>query len=125
MLNKSLCVGVLAVGLLLGFASISLADEMGGMNMGGQATGTQQQTPSQQNGTLPGTDNSSSHNMANGTEQNHNNSESTAMPGMESDHEGTSEGVNWFVVGGFLTVNLLVIGTAGALKFTKSIPPQL
>lgn len=44
------------------------------------------------------------------------------MPGMESNghgENGESEGVNWTVVGSFLAINLLVIGTAGVLKFTK------
>ncbi|AHF08399.1 hypothetical protein [Desulfitobacterium metallireducens] len=49
------------------------------------------------------------------------------MPGMESNspsgegHSGTegATGVNWPVVGGFSAINLLVIGTAGVLKFIK------
>lgn len=48
------------------------------------------------------------------------------MPGMTSDSNQTqsagNEGVNWYVVGGFLIINALTVGTAGVLKFTRKVP---
>jgi hypothetical protein len=145
-ISKSVLAGVVTLLLVLGLASIGLADEMGGMNMGGMDMGgsPSSQAPADHN-TSKETD---SHTESNKTDANSQPSaqsndmanmpgmgeqhEATPgmdpnMPGMESDGhgEGASAGVNWFVVGGFLTINLLVIGTAGVLKFTKSIPVQL
>lgn len=141
-LKKGFMVGVLSLSLVMGLASISLAIEgmgdhsaaassanmpdmeniasasavpsapheatpgmdtnMPGMDMGASASAT----PSTPHEATPGMD----PNMA-GMES----SQSTDGHG----ENGESEGVNWTVVGSFLAVNLLVIGTAGVLKFTK------
>lgn len=134
-LKKGIIISLMAVSLLFSYTSVSLADEkggsMGGMNMGGSST--TQTAPIEKNGqdsqsmsTQPQSSNSKAM------------SEHEAMPGMDPNMEGmqessgghgesggTSEGVNWIVVGGFLAINALIIIIAGILKFTKKVLPQL
>lgn len=103
-LKKGIMVSGLSLSLVMGLASISLAME--GMDMG-ESKSTPSSASNAQHEATPGMD--------------------SDMPGMESNTPSSdghgeneaSEGVNWTVVGGFLAINLLVIGTAGILKFTE------
>ncbi|HVJ47697.1 hypothetical protein [Desulfitobacterium sp.] len=109
-LKKGVMVSLLSLSLVMSLTSITLAagsidgmdPNMQGMDMGASAS----TAPNTQHEATPGMD--------------------PNMPGMESNpstdghgENGGSEGVNWTVVGSFLAVNLLVIGTAGVLKFTR------
>lgn len=109
--KKGIFISLMSVSLLFSFNSVSLADEMGGMNMGGSSM--QQTAPVESHAT----------------------SEHEAMPGMDPNMEGmqgsghgesseSSVGVNWIVVGGFLVINTLIIISAGVLK-SKKAQPQL
>lgn len=108
-LKRRILVSVLSISLVLSWGGIVLATgSMDDMDMGAPAAAA----PSAQHEATPEMD--------------------TDMPGMDKNEPtGTSsandghgeneasEGVNWSVVGGFLVINLLVIGSAGVLKFTQ------
>lgn len=121
--RKSIYIGVLSLGMLLGLATVSMADEMNGMNMGGNSMQSDQHSAtSGMDPNMPGMNMNSNpapndqHKATSGMDPN--------MPGMngsEKQSDGhneseTSEGVNWPVVGGFSAINLLVIVAAGILK---------
>lgn len=156
--KKSIAIGVLSLSMLLGLATVSLAEEMSGMNMGGstQNQSSSQSMQSTQHEATPGMDpNMPGMNMNSSTTptptpndqhmatpgmdpnmpgMNMNSSTTPApsdphkatpgmdpnMPGMSSNNEHSEsapEGVNWPVISGFSILNLLVIATAGVLKF--------
>ncbi|MDI6880870.1 MAG: hypothetical protein QMC95_17455 [Desulfitobacteriaceae bacterium] len=103
--RKGLLMVLLALSLLLGFSGIATAAGMSGMDMGNSST-----VPSAPN---------TQHKATAGMDPN--------MPGMQSGEEKAnheSSGVDWPVVDGFAMINLLVIGTAGVLKFKKKIQSQ-
>lgn len=134
-LKKGIIISLMAVSLLFSFTSVSLADEkggsMGGMNMGGSST-TQ---------TAPAVKNSQdSKSMSTQPQSSNSNatSQHEVVPGMDSNMEGmqessgghgessgTSEGVNWIIVGGFLAINTLILIIAGVLKSSRKVQPQL
>lgn len=119
--RKFIITSALTLTLFFGLATVTFADEMSGMNMGGNSTmqnGTQEATPGM-NPNMPGM------NMPNSTLAPNDQHQATPgmdpnMPGMgnaDQHSQGASEGVSWPLVGGFSLVNLLIITTAGLLKF--------
>lgn len=107
--KKGLIASVLSLGLVMSFVNISIAEEsMNGMNMGTPSAASQ----SVQHEATPGMEPDMPGMVGmEGT--------STSEDGHGHGHSEESEGVNWAIVGGFLAVNLLIIGTAGVLKFTQ------
>ena len=137
-MKKQIAIGLISLSLSLGSAGLSLADEMNGMNMlpdsqthgttpHAAASGMDPNMPGMGSG-IPGMDHNAP-DIDTNVEQSH--GEQThgvkAAAGQARGHAakgGGSEGVNWTVVRGFLAANLLIIGTAGILKYTRKSQSQ-
>lgn len=144
--KKGIFISLMSLSLLFGSSSVSLADEtsvsMSGMDMGGKATThTEPVAVDPHDSSSP-----DGHEAAPDMDPNMEGMMESSKPSMSEDEtnsnehgevsEGhgeatgghgesgeTSEDVSWTVVGGFSAINLLVIITAGLLKFLKK--PQL
>lgn len=106
---------ILTFSLFLGLRGIATAAEMSGMDMGGMDKSATQTQLFGESGSLS----TEQHKATAGMDSN--------MQGMQSSEEQSNvngSGVDWPVVDGFAIINLLVIGSAGVLKFKKKILPQ-
>lgn len=124
--KKFIFTSALTLTLFFGLATVTFADEMNGMNMVGNSTvqnGTHEATPGM-DPNMPGM------NMPNSTLAPNDQHQATPgmdpnMPGMgnaDQHSQGASEGISWPLVAGFSFINLLIITSAGLLKFKTKNP---
>lgn len=109
-LRKSIFIGLMSITLLLSYASVGLAGENSksgheGMNHNSESNASQDQTNPE------GEQSSGEHGSASGGHG--------EASGGHGESSGASDEVNWAIVGGFSGINLLVIASAGILKFMK------
>lgn len=136
--KKGIYITLMSLGLIFGSSSISLAGvtvvSMNGMDMGGSiktqaapaevdahgSTSAGHQATPDMDPHMEGMENSSESAISNGEEISGGHGEAS---GGHGEGEETSEGVNWWVVGGFLAINSLIIFIAGLLKISKKPQP--
>lgn len=150
--KKGITITLMSLGLIFGSSSVILAGEtvvsMNGMGMGGSAktqavsagadahdssSSGHEATPDM-DPQMEGMENSNESNMSKGEETSGGHGEADSeeqsasgghgeASGGHGEEEETSEGVNWWVVGGFLAINSFIILLAGLLKISKKPQP--